>query len=145
MFTHILVATDGSELSHKAEDTGLKLARSLGAKLSYVTVRIPFQIYTFEVGVTPDVFENYEAKTKASAQEILNRVAAQAAAVGLKATTHELTSEYPYEIILDLAKTQSCDLIVMASHGRRGLSAMLLGSETTKLLTHSALPVLVCK
>ena len=145
MFTHILVATDGSELSHKAEATGLQLARSLGAKLSYVTVRIPFQIYTFEVGVTPDVFENYEAKTKASAQEILNRVTAQAAAVGLKATTHELTSEFPYEVILDLAKTQSCDLIVMASHGRRGLSAMLLGSETTKLLTHSSLPVLVCK
>ncbi len=145
MFTHILVATDGSELSRKAESTGLGLAKALGSKLSYVTVRIPFQVYTFEVGITPDIYDNYETTTKAAANALLVRVTAEARAHGISAANYQLASEFPYEVILKLAKDQSCDLIVMASHGRRGLSAMLLGSETLKVLTHGSVPVLVCK
>lgn len=145
MFKHILVATDGSELSGKAESQGIDLAQKLAAKLTFVTVRVPFHLYAFEVGITPDIYQQYDEKTKESAKTVLAKAKAAAKTAGLDSDGFELESEFPHEVIISLAKQQGCDLIVMASHGRRGLSAMLLGSETTKVLTHSTIPVLVCR
>lgn len=148
MYKHILVATDGSKLSHKAIKTAVGLARSLGARLTgvYISPELVAPMYSEGSGYVPRVspkrFREFAAK---ESRKALSMVETEAQNEGVKCSTMSLSNNHPYRGILRAANLKSCDLIVMASHGRRGLSAMVLGSETNKLLTHSAIPVLVCR
>jgi nucleotide-binding universal stress UspA family protein len=141
MFGHILLATDGSDLSQKAIDAGIALARALGAKVTAVTVTAPLHsLLAHQAGVH---FPDYEEKTAARASEVLAEVESAAGAAQVACETVHVRSQFPHVGIVDVAIDKGCDLIVMSSHGRRGVSAFLLGSETQKVLTHSKIPVLV--
>lgn len=145
MFKHLLISTDGSELSGKAVSQGLSLAKSLGAKVTAVTVTEPFALSVpIEVAL---VFseEDYEKAVKSSADKILQAVSAAAAADGVPCKTEHVKNVYPADGILDTAKASGCDLIVMGSHGRRGLSRLLLGSQANRVVTQSTVPVLICR
>jgi len=143
MFKHILVPTDGSELSVKAVTYGLQLAKMTGAKVTAVTVTTPWQSIALgetALAIDPD---EYERRSKEYAEKTLAVVANEAKAAGVAFTGTIATSPQPWEAIIEAAQKAGCDLIVMASHGRRGLTGFLLGSETQKVLTHSKIPVLV--
>ncbi|MCS7100255.1 MAG: universal stress protein [Burkholderiaceae bacterium] len=142
MFTKILVPTDGSELSAKAIEGAAQLARRLGAKLVGVTVVEPYSYATLSE-YRPESLEDYEARMNQVARERLQRLEAVARGAGVEVETLVAKSFAPYEAIIEAATQHGCDLIVMASHGRRGLNAVLLGSETQKVLTHSKIPVMV--
>jgi nucleotide-binding universal stress UspA family protein len=126
MYRNILIATDGSELSEKAVNHGIALAKRIGAKVTMLTVVQPLHTFTAE----------YAEKTLGTAARL-----ARAAGVGCEGVHVE--HDFPYQAIIDTAASKGCDLIVMASHGRHGISALVLGSETVKVLTHSKIPVLV--
>ncbi|MEO5764775.1 MAG: universal stress protein [Casimicrobiaceae bacterium] len=147
MFKHILVATDGSKLSGKAVKQAIALAQSLSAKLTafYASPDYPMPAFTDGVVYDPISRRDYAALTQKEADRILNPVKAKAEAAGVKCATMHAIAPVPWEAILAAAKKSRCNAIVMASHGRRGLTAMLLGSETQKVLTHSKVPVLVVK
>jgi nucleotide-binding universal stress UspA family protein len=147
MYRNILVATDGSQLSAKAITQAIALARALGAKLTgfYASPDYPLPAYADGVmyeAVTP---REYAATCKKQADRILSAVGAKAKAAGIRFTAVHAIAAAPWEAILAAAKKQKCDAIVMASHGRRGVSALILGSETQKVLTHSKLPVIVVR
>jgi nucleotide-binding universal stress UspA family protein len=148
MFKNILVATDGSTLSAKAVQRAIDLAETLGARLTafYASPVYTLQGFGESVAIEPAYSRKmYEARRKEDADKILGAIARKAAAAGVKLTGVHAYSSLPWEAILAAAKKQKCDLIVMASHGRRGVSALLLGSETHKVLTHSTVPVLVIR
>ncbi|MCS6765748.1 MAG: universal stress protein [Candidatus Protistobacter heckmanni] len=142
MFKHILIPTDGSELSQKAAEAGVALAKSLGAKITaYASMpEYPYAPMTEFVVETPSSFHD---RVKAEAEANLGDVAALAKSAGIAYNSDSSESPVPYSGIIEAAKRNGCDLILMASHGRSGLSAVLLGSETQKVLTHSTIPVLV--
>ena len=144
MFKRILVPTDGSEISAKAVQTAAALARQSGASMTALSVKEPFPYSAISEMQPVPPQEFYDAQERIAAERVKQAVdAAQAAGVTCQGFTVEAL--HPWEAILDHAKSQGCDLIVMASHGRRGLTALLLGSETQKVLTHSPIPVLVVK
>jgi nucleotide-binding universal stress UspA family protein len=143
LFKNILVATDGSDLAAKAVEQGILLAKAVGAKVTAVTVTAPFNVLSLapsELGYTPI---EYKKHTEAFAEEVLGTVSAAATSGGVACETLHVEHEHVYQAIIDAASARRCDLIVMASHGRRGVSAVVLGSETVKVLTHSKIPVLV--
>jgi nucleotide-binding universal stress UspA family protein len=142
MFKRILVPTDGSDLSNKAIEAAVDLARTLKASLVGMTTLEPYS-YSNLSEYRPETLDDYEARMEQAGAERLGKIANAAAAVGVPVETVAAKSFSPYEAIIDTAKAQGCDLIVMASHGRRGLNAVLLGSETQKVLTHSSIPVMV--
>ena len=145
MFDNVLIPTDGTELSVKAAAYGLQLAKRLGAKATVVTATTPAEsIMVGEVQVVRNR-EAYEAKASAQANAILDVVAKLAKQEGVVCETIHARDALPWHAILETAKSKSADVIVMASHGRRGVSALLLGSETQKVLTHSKLPVIVVR
>lgn len=145
MYKHILLPTDGSELSDTAVRDGIRFAKEIGARVTALHVTPPF--YPSEM--TPSVYtahvQEHDAKAKESAQRALGAVAEVARAATVTCTTVHRVSHAPYEAIIALAAEAGCDLIFMASHGRRGVAALLLGSETNKVLTHSKIPVLVTR
>jgi nucleotide-binding universal stress UspA family protein len=143
MYKHILIPTDGSELSSKAEAAGLTLARSLDTKVTAVTVTQPFQFIGTEPMMVVATEPEYEKAQAARAEKTLERVKATAAAIGVPVETVRVVSRHPFESIIATAKERGCDLIFMASHGRGGVAWLILGSETAKVLTHSKIPVLV--
>ncbi len=143
MYKHILIATDGSALGAKAVEAGLSLAAAGGAKVTALTVTEPFHTLSFVPSQITDTPKTYEQHAAEFARRLLSKVQAQAETVGIPCDTTWVQHQHPYEAIIDAAKSKGCDLIVMASHGRRGVSAIVLGSETLKVLTHSTLPVLV--
>lgn len=145
MFKHILIATDGSELADKAVDQGLGLAAKLGAKVTVLTVTLPW--VSTASGEWPLVFpiEDYERAAAATAQRILGAVAAKAKAAKVACNTVHVKDQYAAEGIVEEAKNRNCDLIVMASHGRRGVARLVLGSEANRVTTHSPVPVLICR
>jgi nucleotide-binding universal stress UspA family protein len=148
MYKHILVATDGSKLSSKAIKTAARLARSLRARLTGVYVNPEFvaPMYSEASGYVPRISpKRFRELTAKEARKALSMVETEAQTEGVECSTMSLPNNHPYLGILRAAQLKKCDLIVMASHGRRGLSAMILGSETNKLLTHSSIPVLVCR
>jgi nucleotide-binding universal stress UspA family protein len=148
MFKNILVATDGSTLSAKAVQSAIDLAEALGARLTafYASPVYTLQGFGESVAIEPPYSRKmYEARRKEDADKILGAVARKAASAGVKLSGVHAYSSLPWETIIATAKKQKCDLIVMASHGRRGVSALLLGSETHKVLTHSVVPVLVIR
>ena len=145
MFKHILIATDGSDLAHKAVTQGLAMAKALGARVTALYVTEPWvAVAPGEVAMAFPVKE-YEESVSTNAARILAAVENEAAAAGVACTGHHMKDQFPAEGIIAAAEQDACDLIVMASHGRRGLAGILLGSETTKVLTHSKTPVLVCR
>jgi len=145
MFKHLLLPTDGSPLSARAIDQGVALARQLGAKVSMITVLEPLRAFNASSELLADVRESFEKNSREAADRTLQAAADQAAALGVQASTTVVTGSQPYRQIIDAAAKGGCDLIVMASHGRRGVSGLLVGSVTQKVLTHSSIPVLVIR
>jgi len=144
MYKHILLPTDGSELGNKALGDGLQLAKLVGAKVTALTVQPPLRDYIVE-GVAITLSEEDRAAYDRQMMHNLDQAKAKATEMGVEVETVKVENDQPWEAIVEAAKGQGCDLIVMASHGRRGLSALLLGSETQKVLTHSKVPVLVVR
>ncbi|MGD9785584.1 MAG: universal stress protein [Hyphomicrobiaceae bacterium] len=142
MFTHILIPTDGSELSLKAVRHGIALAKALGAKVTAMTVQPTLADFIVE-GVAITVSEKDRAQMADEFGHRLDSAVAEAKAQGVQLATLQAEDREPWRAIIAAAEAKGADLIVMASHGRRGVSAMVLGSETQKLLTHSTVPVLV--
>ncbi|HEX5613508.1 MAG TPA: universal stress protein [Burkholderiales bacterium] len=148
MYKHILVATDGSKLSAKAVKTAVRLAKSLGAKLTAAYVIAPFEppMYSEAVAYLPPITpQKYRELAGREAKKALALAEIEAQTAGVPCSTIAATHEHPWRGIVRTAQSRKCDVIVMASHGRRGLSGLLLGSETNKVLTHSKIPVLVCR
>ncbi len=145
MYRHILAPTDGSELSNRAIEYATALAKAVNAKLTILTVTIPYYGFAVEPELVTIGFEEYQKNTAKLATHYLDTAKdiASAAQVTCEAVHEE--HPQPYQAIIDAAKARGCDLIVMASHGRRGLAAIVLGSETVKVLTHSTIPVLVVR
>ena len=145
MYTHILIATDGSELANKAVSTGTALAKALNSKVTIVTVTEPWHsVVTGEaaLGFPP---KEYETSAADSAHRVLTGASEIADKGGVAYAVVHVKDQHPADGILDAAKRAGCDLIVMASHGRRGLTRLLLGSQAVKVLTHSGVPVLICR
>jgi len=138
MYTHILIPTDGSELAGKGVQHGVALAKLIGAKITILTVLPPDMITADR-----EVDEIRKASKQKHAEEVLGAVATQTQTAGVACETIQVEHEHPYQAIINTADSKGCDLIVMASHGRRGISAIVLGSETVKVLTHCKIPVLV--
>ncbi|OQM73417.1 universal stress protein [Manganibacter manganicus] len=146
MYKHILIATDGSEMAQKGVDHGLSLAKNLDAKVVVVTVTEPFPIYAGEGwALGPGDFERYDADQIKFANEILSPIKAFAEKVGLKADVLHVPDARAAGAIVDTAQKFECNLIVMASHGRRGIKRLLLGSQTSEVLATSIVPVLVVR
>ena len=148
MYKDILIATDGSELAHKAVDHGLGLAKSLGANVTAVVVEAPFNVFAVPASKTPQIsreFAHHAEAAKLHASKVLSDVAGAATKAGLNCKTVQIEHEQPYEAIIKTAQEKGCDAIVMASHGRSGISAVLLGSVTNKVLAHSTIPVVVVR
>lgn len=143
MYKHILIPTDGSELSETAVQHGIALAKEIGAKVTAMTVTDPFHIVAVSPTMLRDTPASYKQHAEELAAKILGAVASTAAAAGVACETVHVEDDHPYKGIIGTAKSKQCDLVVMASHGRRGMSAIVLGSETVKVLTHSSIPVLV--
>jgi nucleotide-binding universal stress UspA family protein len=145
MFKHILVPTDGSQLSQEAVIWTVSFAREAGARITFVCAVPRFPTMYLGPGAifSDDAARLYHEKAESAAREILAGAAALAWEAGVECSSLVLSSDRPYEVIVNAAGQNCCDLICMASHGRRGASALLLGSETQKVLTHSYLPVLV--
>jgi len=147
MYKHLLVPTDGSKLSDKAVAQAIALAKALGAGITFLhaTPGMPRPIYADGVSVDVISRKEYTQRAKADASKILDKATAKAGAAGLTSQVVHVTTDAPWESIVATAKKAKADAIVMASHGRRGLASLLLGSETTKVLTHSTVPVLVVR
>jgi nucleotide-binding universal stress UspA family protein len=149
MFKHILVPIDDSPLSTKAAKYAARLARSSHARLTALHVIPSFKILAGIDGVVadPELYSPvaYRKSTEAYARKLLAKVEAIARASRVKCEGVFVTGDEPWRAIIKAARGRRCDLVVMASHGRRGIAAVLLGSETTKVLTHSKVPVLVCR
>ena len=144
MFKRILVPTDGSEITTKAIDTSIELAKAVGAKLYTISVKEPFPYSAIsEMQPTPPQ-EFFDAQERIAARRV-QAVVERSTAAGVPCEAHTVEALHPWEAIIDHAAKMECDLLVMASHGRRGVSALLLGSETQKVLTHTKVPVLIVR
>jgi len=142
MYRNILIATDGSDRAAKAARHGVALAQSLNAKVTIVTVTQPY--HWFVQNMISDTQIAYTQARNQAALATLDAAYEAANSAGVEVEIVHIEGESPYKAIIDTAKAKNCDLIVMGSHGRGGISAVILGSETTKVLTHSSIPVLVC-
>ena len=145
MYKHILIPTDGSPLSEKAVKQGLALAKSIGAKVTAITVSQTFHTFSLDPEVVTETPAHYEEHCAARAQRYLSAAQDGASAASVAYEGMHVFHDHPYEAIINAAKDKGCDLIFMASHGRKGMSAVVLGSETVKVLTHSKIPTLVCR
>jgi nucleotide-binding universal stress UspA family protein len=145
MFKHILVPTDGSDFSMGSVKRALAFAKETGAKLTFFFAKPDYPIAFYGEGalIDPTTPEKFAEMANQQSQQILGECEALAKELGVEHATTATTSDVPYEGIIAAAEANACDLIFMASHGRRGIAAMLLGSETQKVLTHSKIPVLV--
>ena len=147
MYKHILIPTDGSELAGHAVTQGLSLAKIVGAKATIIVVEAPFNVFNIpesRARQLTEEFAKHAEQMKKHATAVLNHASDKAKAAGVPCDTLQVEHEQPYQAIIAAAKDKGCDLIVMASHGRSGISAILLGSVTNKVLTHTKTPVLVC-
>ena len=149
MFKHLLLPLDGSECSNSAADKAVKLASALGAKITAMNVvphyKKAFESEGFIMPRIPELERRFEEEATGRAEKILGDVKKAAAAADVQCFSAIATGDTPYKMIIEQAEKSHCDAIVMASHGRRGLDALLLGSETQKVLTHSKISVLVCR
>ena len=142
MYRHILIPTDGSELAEHGVAHGLALAKSLAAKISVIFVVEPFSELT---GRFLEVVATYAELRREQAASVLSSAANAAKEAGLSCEVIQVEHEQPHQAIIAAAEEKGCDLIVMSSHGRSGLSNLLVGSVTNKVLAHTKTPVLVCR
>jgi nucleotide-binding universal stress UspA family protein len=142
MYRHILIPTDGSEPAERGVAHGLALAKSLGAKVSVIFVVEPFSEMS---GRFLEVVARYAELRKEQATSVLDRATNAAKEAGVSCETIQVENEQPHQAIIAAAEDKGCDLIVMSSHGRSGLSVLLVGSVTNKVLTQAKTPVLVCQ
>ncbi len=150
MYKNILVPTDGSKLSAKAIAEAIKLAMTCRAKVTVLHVASDFRKATSETYALPaamaaSVIKNFQDEAAVRSKEIVEAACAEASAAAIGCAGVSVISDSPYEAIIKQAAKSKCDVIVMASHGRKGLQSFLLGSETTKVLCHSKIPVLVVR
>ena len=149
MFKHIMVATDGSPLSGTACAKAALLAKLVGAKLTAIHVTGRYQReFDSEGYQLPDaklLRQRFEEVESDRARKILDEARKVASDLGVAYASTVVSDEQPHRAIIDQASRSGCDLIVMASHGRRGVEGVLLGSQTQKVLTHCRIPVLVCR
>jgi nucleotide-binding universal stress UspA family protein len=146
MFKNILIPTDGSEQSQRAVRLGVELAKVHDARVTGIHVIPDYHLLiAYEGAFDPVTEERIEEEAKARAETYLAHVRQTATEAGIPCSTVCETSDHPYDAILRTAETNGCDLILMTSHGRKGLAAVLLGSETRKVLTHTKVPVLVVR
>lgn len=145
MYSHLLLPTDGSKLSNRAIDEGLALARQVGARVTVLTVVEPLRSFSASSEMVADVLANFEKTSRENAGKVLQAAVDKAGELGVQIDTTFAHASNPYREIISTATNAGCDLIVMASHGRRGVDALLLGSVTQKVLTHSSIPVLVIR
>ena len=150
MYKSILVATDGSTLADEAVKQAVLLAKAIAAKLTVIHAMPSYEAFVKErYNVLPalaaPVKEKYKEEFSAASKKILDDACYQGAAAGVDCARVSVTGASPYEAIIKQAAKSNCDLIIMASHGRRGLDSVLIGSETQKVLTHSKIPVLVVR
>ncbi len=145
MFKHILVPTDGSELSQATARSAIAFAKEAGARVTVFFAKPEYPIAYFGEGalIEPTTPEKFAELADQQASQYLGEIQALCTEAGVECATTSATSDIPYEAIIEAATQSGCDLIFMASHGRRGISGFLLGSETNKVLTHSKIPVLV--
>jgi nucleotide-binding universal stress UspA family protein len=149
MYSHILIATDGSELAQRGLDQGLALAHKIGCKVVILNVTEMFPAYAARgeyssIAVTQAI-ETHQKMGTEFAQKVLDTAAASAAKLNVECQTVHVAEMRPAEAILEVAKEKGCDLIVMASHGRRGVDRLFLGSQTIEVLAYSTVPVLVVR
>jgi nucleotide-binding universal stress UspA family protein len=147
MYKHILLPSDGSRLSRKAVKQGLALAKSIGAKVTgfYANPGIPIEYLGVDAPMPQSVYDAESERERKFADKVLAEIAEAARRAGVPCDCVSVENRSAADAIMTTAKKRGCDLIFMASHGRHGISAVLLGSETTKVLTHSNIPVLVCR
>lgn len=149
MYSHILIATDGSELAQKGVDHGLSLAKQLGGKVTILSVGDTLASYAFggefATAAAMAGFHDYRQKQEEAATSMLDGIKAAAVKMGVPADTVYVEDAQPAEAIVEVARERDCALIVMASHGRRGLGRLFLGSQTIEVLTNSPIPVLVVR
>ncbi len=145
MYKNILMPTDGSKLSQKAIKSGIAFAKSINARVTGCFVVEPFEPYYFGEYNPPDMptAKEFERGAREAGKKYLQQIETAAQAAGLAYSGTVVKADSPYLGIINAAKKSGCDLIFMASHGRSGLSGLLLGHETNKVLTHSKIPVLV--
>ena len=142
MYKHILLPTDGSDLSKAAMAHGIDLAKVIGAKVTAIVVSTPFKSLVVDPTLISKALDQYKALVAEQTTKYLDNIKANATMAGVECTVMCIEHDKPYEAIVDTAKSRGCDLVVMASHGLRGVSA-ILGSETLKVLTHTSVPILV--
>lgn len=145
MYKSLLIATDGSELAQKAVDHGLALAKALGAKATVIVVTEPWDVVVLPDAAVVFPPADYEERIAVGAAAILSGAKAAAEKAGVTCETLHVRDRYPGDGIVEAARERQCDLIVMASHGRRGLRRLVLGSVANEVVTHSNIPVLICR
>ena len=146
MYKHILISTDGSDVAQKGVDHGLGLAKALGARVTLITVTESFPIYASAgAGWVSTEMANYDEIQKEHAERILANAKQAADGLGVVAETLYVANASPAEAIVETAKSRGCDVIAMASHGRRGIGRLLLGSQTSEVVSHAPVPVLVVR
>ncbi|PVE24603.1 universal stress protein [Microvirga sp. KLBC 81] len=143
MYRHILIATDGSSLASRGVAHGVQLAKALNAKVTLLTVSERFHTFSLNAAQLEETASSFKEHMTKEASKTLEEAARVAADAGVESALIHHEDDEPYQAIVRTAEGRGCDLIVMASHGRGGVSAMFLGSETLKVLSHSKLPVLV--
>jgi nucleotide-binding universal stress UspA family protein len=143
MFKHVLLPTDGSKLSETAVQSGVQFAKSLNARVTGCSVLPKLHFFNYDSDMPTAIKEQAIQECKLQAENHLDFVRRTAKEAGVPCDTVCGTSDQAYDAIVKAAEEKGCDLIMMASHGRRGISGLLLGSETQKVLTHSKIPVLV--
>ena len=145
MFKHILVPTDGSELSQQTARHAISFAKSIGARITFFSARPQYHADYSGEGTLVDFTtpEEFDAGTAMKAKQILDEVCNMATEAGVQSRAANSVSETPYKAIIEAAESYACYMIFMASHGRKGLSSIIMGSQTNKVLTNSTIPVLV--
>jgi len=150
MYANILVSTDGSDLARKGVKDGIALAKALNAKMTVITVTEPLPVYYgngHASGWIPsqEMFDSFDAACKENAGKVLDEARAMAEQIGISAELLHVPNAHPATAIIETAKSRGCDLIIMASHGRRGLRKVLLGSQTSEVLADGSVPVLIVR
>ena len=146
MFKHILIHTDGSELSRKAIHIGIELAKFHGARVTGVHAVPDYHLMiAYEGAFDPVTEERIEKEARVRAETYLDYIKQEAAAAGVSCETVCETNDHPYDAIIKTVENKGCDLVVLHSHGRKGLAAALLGSETRKVLFYAKIPVMVVR
>ena len=143
MFKHLLVPTDGSPASEAAIQKSIEFAKLINARVTGLHVIPVFQVFTYQTEMLEDTREQFDEENRVHAAQFLAFIERAAREAGVACNTVSVKSEHPYEAIIQMADDQGCDLIAMASHGRKGVKGFLLGSETQKVLVHTQKPVLV--